>query len=87
MKHPVKVFAIVIVALAAIAAVAIVAVKYMDVLQRQFESFRDMVARWRSRIPDCCDGDCCEELEDNLTDVADKVVSEASSFDADTLKF
>ncbi len=49
MRNPMRVLVTVFVAIAAIAAVAFMAVRYMDVIQRQFELFRELIARRHNR--------------------------------------
>ncbi len=66
MKNPLKFFLGAAVVIAAIAAVAIMAVRYMDVLQRQFEMLKELVARRLRHIPsgDHDDGAGLHDMDD-----------------------
>jgi hypothetical protein len=90
MKHPAKLLAIVLLSLAAIAAVAFMAVRYMDVLQKQFEFLRGLLAKHRDGVHGCCD--CLEDEdgdEDNGEDSEEETehFHEPDAFGHDELKF
>ena len=69
MKRPVRFAVIAVIAVSAMAAVVWIAVRYMDVLQRQFEWLKEMVAKRLGQIPVCCD----EEMGD-LGDIPEEEI-------------
>ncbi len=52
MKSATKIIVIVGIAVAAIIGIVLVAVRYMDVIQRQFEVFRELINRRRGMVVD-----------------------------------
>ncbi len=85
MKNPFKFLAVLVVTLAAIAAIAIMAVRYMDVLQRQFDFFKGLLARRRNGVPDCCDDDYMDDLDDDST--PESVLEDDTTYAPTELKF
>ena len=45
MKHPIRFFAVLFLVITAVAAAILMTIRYMDVLQRQFDFLRSLIAR------------------------------------------
>jgi len=78
MKHPLKFFIVLFLILTAVAAAILMTKRYMDVLQRQFDFLRGLLARHSARSR--CDSDFCEEFTDQREDEDEE---EDDFFDAD----
>ena len=89
MKHPVKFFAILFLVLAAVAAAILMTMRYMDVLQKQFDFLRGLLARRHSSssrggraLDDEYDDD-----DDDDDDELDDGFNESDFSDDEELKF
>ena len=77
MKHPIKVFTILILVLTAVTAAVIMTMRYMDVLQRQFDFLRSLLARRESEAS----GDLNEEFSDESENETESYPEEPYSND------
>jgi len=64
MKHPVRVFAILFLVLSAVATAIVMIIRYMDVLQDQFDFLRSLLMRRNNGISDIHDGEYDDEFDE-----------------------
>ena len=88
MKHPFKIICLTLLILTAVAAAILMTMRYLDVLQKQFDFLRGLLARRGSGVPVAHDSDFGEDFEDEDDDSfsADEEYSEYNDDDGD-LKF
>ncbi|MCL2747925.1 MAG: hypothetical protein FWE59_04640 [Oscillospiraceae bacterium] len=90
MKHPVKFFAVLFLVLAAVAAAILMTMRYMDVLQKQFDFLRGLLARRHGGATR--DGDFSDEYgdaseEESVEDFVGNEFSDEEADDEEELKF
>ena len=84
MKHPFKFFALLILVSAALATAVVMTMRYMDVLQQQFDFLRGQLGRRKGP----CDCDPDDEFDDDDDDDDDaEPFPSGDDFDGDDLKF
>ena len=85
MKHPVKFLALLFLFLTAVTAAILMTIRYMDVLQKQFDFLRGLLARRNGAV---CDGDLSEEYsEANEEELGELGELSSEDFSADELQF